>query len=192
MLKRFIDVIVAFVAIVVLSPLFLLLMIITALSTGGMVFYKQERIGYKRVPFIIYKFVSMHPDAEKNGPLLWVEGDPRQTKWGEFIRKRRFDELPQLWNILKGDMSFVGSTRPERKFYIDQLVKVAPEYLTLLDDAKPGLVSNGIVEYGYASTVGQMIERMQFDLKYLKDTSPFKDLQILVKAFWKVVLGKGK
>jgi len=191
MLKRFVDVIVAFVAIVILSPVFLLLMVITALSTGGIVFYKQERIGYKGIPFIIYKFVSMYPDAEKNGPALWVEGDTRQTKWGEFIRKRRFDELPQLWNILKGDMSFVGSTRPERKFYIDQVVKVAPEYLTLLD-AKPGLVSNGIVEYGYASTVGQMIERMQFDLKYLQDTSPFKDLQILAKAFWKVVLGKGK
>lgn len=191
MLKRLVDVIVALLAIIILSPLFLLLILITAFSTGGVVFYKQERIGYKGVPFTIYKFVSMRPDAEKNGPALWFVGDPRQTKWGEFIRKRRFDELPQLWNILKGDMSFVGSTRPERKYYIDQLVKLKPEYSRLLD-VKPGLVSNGIVEYGYASTVEQMIERMQFDLKYLQDTSPFKDLQILFKAFWKVVLGKGK
>lgn len=191
MLKRFFDIAVAAVAIIILSPLFILITIVTAISSGGSVFYKQERLGYKRVPFIIYKFVSMYPDAEKNGPALWVEGDPRQTKWGEFMRKRRFDELPQLWNILKGDMSFVGSTRPERKFYIDQVIKIAPEYITLLD-IKPGLVSIGIVEYGYASTVEQMVERMQFDLKYLQNHSPFKDIQILFKAFWKVILGRGK
>ena len=191
MFKRFVDIAVAFTAIVVLSPLFILIIIITAISTGGTVFYKQERLGYKAVPFIIYKFVSMYPDAEKNGPALWVEGDPRQTKWGEFMRKRRFDELPQLWNILKGDMSFVGSTRPERKFYIDQVIKIAPEYISLLD-TKPGLVSIGIVEYGYASSVEQMVERMQFDLKYLQNPSPFKDIQILIKAFWKVILGRGK
>jgi len=107
------------------------------------------------------------------------------------MRKRRFDELPQLWNILKGDMSFVGSTRPERKFYIDQVIKIAPEYISLLD-IKPGLVSIGIVEYGYASSVEQMVERMQFDLKYLQNPSPFKDIQILFKAFWKVILGRGK
>ena len=182
---------VAFVAIVLLLPVFLLLFLITALYTGGTIFYCQERIGFKGVPFTMYKLVSMRSDAEKDGPRLWVEGDDRQTKWGELMRKHRFDELPQLWNILKGDMSFVGSTRPERKFYIDQIVKVAPEYLSLLE-VKPGLVSNGIVEYGYASSVEQMLERMKLDLKYLENPSPFKDLQILVKAFWRVVLAKGK
>ncbi len=191
MLKRLVDVVVALVAIVLLSPLFLLLFLLTALSSGGTVLYKQERIGYKRVSFTMYKLVSMYADAEKEGPRLWVEGDTRQTKWGEFMRKHRFDELPQLWNILKGDMSFVGSTRPERQFYIDQIVKVAPEYFALLD-VKPGLVSIGIVEYGYASTVEQMIERMKLDMQYLENPSPFRDVQILVKAFWRVVLAKGK
>ena len=166
-------------------------MMITALVSGGTVFYRQERIGLKGKPFIMYKLVSMFPDAEKDGPRLWVEGDPRQTKWGTFMRKRRFDELPQLWNILKGDMSLVGSTRPERKYYIDQLVKVAPQYFKLLN-IKPGLVSIGIVEYGYASSVEEMKERLQYDLQYLKDPSPFKDLHILIKAFWKVILGNGK
>ena len=191
MLKRLVDMVVAFLAILLLSPLFLLLFIIMALSTGGTIFYKQERIGYKGIPFTMYKLVSMRPDAEKDGPKLWVEGDERQTKLGEFMRKHRFDELPQLWNILKGDISFVGSTRPERKFYIDQIVKVAPEYLSLLE-VKPGLVSIGIVEYGYASSVEQMLERMKFDLQYLSNPSPFRDLQILMKAFWRVVLAKGK
>ncbi|MFP5041173.1 sugar transferase [Parasediminibacterium sp. JCM 36343] len=191
MLKRCVDVVVALVAIVILSPLFLLVLIITALSSGGAILYSQERIGYKGKPFMMYKFVSMYPDAEKNGPALWVKGDKRQTKWGVFMRKRRFDELPQLWNILKGDMSFVGSTRPERKYYIDQLVKIAPEYTNLLS-IKPGLVSIGIVEYGYASSVAEMKERMQYDLAYLKNPSPFKDLRIIAKGMWKVLMGKGK
>jgi len=191
MLKRVVDVVVALVAIIILFPFFILLMIITAISAGGRVFYCQERIGYKGKPFIMYKLISMYPDAEKNGPALWIKGDPRQTKWGAIMRKRRFDELPQLWNILKGDMSFVGSTRPERKFYIDKLIKIAPAYSQLLS-IKPGLVSIGIVEYGYASSIEQMTERMQYDLEYLKNPSPFRDFQILYKAFWKVILGRGK
>lgn len=191
MLKRFVDVFVALLAIAVLSPLFMLVLLITALTSEGVIFYRQERIGYKGKPFIMYKFVSMYPDAEKDGPCLWTEGDKRQTKWGEFMRKRRFDELPQLWNILLGDMSFVGPTRPERKYYIDKLLKIAPEYQTLLN-AKPGLVSIGIVEYGYASSVEQMKERMEYDMEYLNDTSPIKDLKILYRAFWKVILGRGK
>ncbi len=191
MLKRFVDVLVALVAITLLSPIFLLVLLITALTTNGAIFYSQERIGFRGKPFIMYKFISMYPDAEKDGPSLWVQGDKRQTKWGEFMRKRRFDELPQLWNILCGDMSFVGPTRPERKFYIDKLIKISPEYQSLLS-AKPGLVSIGIVEYGYASSVEQMKERMQFDLQYLNDTSAFKDIKILFKAFLKVILGRGK
>ena len=191
MLKRLVDVVVAFVAILIFSPIILVLMIITAIVSGGVIFYRQERIGLKGRPFIMYKFVSMFPDAEKDGPRLWVEGDPRQTKWGTFMRKRRFDELPQLWNILKGDISFVGSTRPERKYYIDQLEKIAPQYFELLN-VKPGLVSIGIVEYGYASTIDEMKERMQYDMQYLNNPSQFKDLHILIKAFWKVILGKGK
>lgn len=140
---------------------------------------------------MMYKFVSMYPDAEKNGPGLWYKGDPRQTRWGEFIRKRRFDELPQLFNVVKGDMGFVGPTRPERKFYIDQILEKNPDYALLLSE-RPGLVSNGIVEYGYASTVEEMLERMQYDIAYTKDPSYWKAVRVLVKGFWKVVLGKGR
>jgi lipopolysaccharide/colanic/teichoic acid biosynthesis glycosyltransferase len=191
MLKRFVDVAIAIAALIILSPIILLLSIITAFSTGGRVIYCQERIGYKGIPFIMYKFVTMYPDAEKNGPALWIQGDPRQTPWGVFMRKHRFDELPQLWNIIKGDISFVGPTRPERKYYIDQLIKIAPAYQSLLNK-KPGLVSHGIVAYGYASSVEEMAERMQYDLQYVNDTNPFKDFNIIIKAFWKVILAKGK
>ena len=191
MLKRLVDVVVALSAILIFSPIILLLMLITAMVSKGVIFYRQERIGLKGKPFIMYKLVTMIPDAEKDGPRLWVEGDPRQTKWGAIIRKRRFDELPQLFNILKGDMSLVGPTRPERKYYIDQLEKIAPQYMKLLN-VKPGLVSIGIVEYGYASSIDEMKERMQYDMLYIKDSSPFRDVHILIKAFWKVILGKGK
>jgi len=191
MVKRLIEVLVALLAIIILFPFFVILMLITAISTKGSIFYCQERIGLGGKPFTMYKLISMHPDAEKDGPALWVFGDSRQTKWGEFMRKRRFDELPQLWNILIGDMSFVGGTRPERKYYIDQLIKIAPEYNSLLT-VKPGLVSVGIVDYGYASTVEQMLVRMKLDLTYLNNPSPYRDVQLLYKAFWKVILGKGQ
>ncbi len=188
MLKRCVDIAVAGLAIIVLSPIIIVIALITAVFSQGRIIYKQERIGLNGQPFMMYKFISMYPDAEKDGPALWMEGDVRQTRWGVFMRKRRFDELPQLWNILIGDMSFVGSTRPERKYYVDQILAIAPAYANLLA-IKPGLVSIGIVEYGYASSVKEMVERMQYDLTYLNNPSPFKDLKLIWRAFWKVMLG---
>ncbi len=132
----------------------------------------------------------MFADAEKNGPALSSDNDIRITAWGKFMRTWRLDELPQLWNILIGDMSLVGP-RPERKFYIDQLLKQSPQYSDLLK-VKPGLTSWGMVKFGYASSVEEMIQRMEYDLKYIENTSMLLDFRIILHTFSLVVSGKGK
>lgn len=132
----------------------------------------------------------MFADAEKNGPALSSDNDIRITAWGKFMRTWRLDELPQLWNILIGDMSLVGP-RPERKFYIDQLLKQSPQYSDLLK-VKPGLTSWGMVKFGYASSVEEMIQRMEYDLKYIENNSMLLDFRIILHTFSLVVSGKGK
>jgi len=189
-LKRSFDIIFSLTALIVLSPVLLIIAIITILSSKGPIIYKQERIGYNQKPFIIYKFRSMFADAEKNGPALSSDNDIRITAWGKFMRTWRLDELPQLWNILIGDMSLVGP-RPERKFYIDQLLKQSPQYSDLLK-VKPGLTSWGMVKFGYASSVEEMIQRMEYDLKYIENTSMLLDFRIILHTFSLVVSGKGK
>ena len=189
-LKRSFDIIFSLTALIILSPVLLIIAIITILSSKGPIIYKQERIGYNQKPFIIYKFRSMFADAEKNGPALSSDNDIRITAWGKFMRTWRLDELPQLWNILIGDMSLVGP-RPERKFYIDQLLKQSPQYSDLLK-VKPGLTSWGMVKFGYASSVEEMIQRMEYDLKYIENTSMLLDFRIILHTFSLVVSGKGK
>ena len=189
-LKRSFDIIFSLTALIILSPVLLIIAIITILSSKGPIIYKQERIGYNQKPFIIYKFRSMFADAEKNGPALSSDNDIRITAWGKFMRTWRLDELPQLWSILIGDMSLVGP-RPERKFYIDQLLKQSPKYSDLLK-VKPGLTSWGMVKFGYASSVEEMIQRMEYDLKYIENTSMLLDFRIILHTFSLVVSGKGK
>jgi len=189
-LKRSLDIIFSVTALIVLSPVLLIIAIITILSSKGPIIYKQERIGYREKPFTIYKFRSMYADAEKNGPALSSDNDIRITAWGKFMRTWRLDELPQLWNILIGDMSLVGP-RPERKFYIDQVIKRSPQYNDLLK-VKPGLTSWGMVKFGYASSVEEMIQRMEYDLKYIENTSMLLDFRIILHTFSLVVSGKGK
>jgi len=189
-LKRSFDIIFSLTALIILSPVLLIIAIITILSSKGPIIYKQERIGYNQKPFIIYKFRSMFADAEKNGPALSSDNDIRITAWGKFMRTWRLDELPQLWNILIGDMSLVGP-RPERKFYIDQLLKQSPQYSDLLK-VKPGLTSWGMVKFGYASSVEEMIQRMEYDLKYIENNSMLLDFRIILHTFSLVVSGKGK
>ena len=189
-LKRSFDIIFSLTALIILSPVLLIIAIITILSSKGPIIYKQERIGYNQKPFIIYKFRSMFADAEKNGPALSSDNDIRITAWGKFMRTWRLDELPQLWNILIGDMSLVGP-RPERKFYIDQLLKQSPKYSDLLK-VKPGLTSWGMVKFGYASSVEEMIQRMEYDLKYIENNSMLLDFRIILHTFSLVVSGKGK
>jgi exopolysaccharide biosynthesis polyprenyl glycosylphosphotransferase len=188
--KRVSDIVVSVFSLTVLSPLYLLTAILVKLGSPGPVFYAQERIGKGGKPFFIYKFRSMVTDAEKLGPSLSSNHDPRITPFGRFMRKVRLDEIPQFYNVLKGDMSLVGP-RPERQFFIDQIVKIAPHYRHL-HKVKPGITSWGMVKYGYAENVEQMIRRMKFDLLYIENMNLMVDLKILIYTVQTVLLGRGK
>ncbi len=189
-IKRVLDITVSSLAVILLSPLIIFTMIRLKISSKGPLIFRQERIGYKGRPFIMYKFRSMIVDAEPNGPQLSSEHDERITKWGKTMRKWRLDELPQLWNILKGEMSLVGP-RPERKFYIDQLVLQHPEFKYLYK-VKPGLTSWGMVKFGYASSVEEMIQRMPYDLLYVENVSLPLDFTIMFYTIKIILSGKGK
>ena len=187
--KRVGDCIIASILMMLCSPLFLVCNIAVKRQDGGTVIFKQERIGRFGRPFYIYKFRSMRLDAEKKGPALYAGGkDKRLTKIGKFLREHHLDELPQLWNVFCGDMSFIGP-RPERKFYIDKIMERDPRY-RFLYQIRPGVTSYATLYNGYTDTIEKMLRRLRYDLFYLQHRSWWLDFKILIKTFINIVFGK--
>lgn len=187
--KRIGDGMIALVALILFSPLFLICYIAVKREDGGPAIFKQERIGRFGRPFYIYKYRSMRLDAEKSGPALYKGGkDQRLTKTGKFLREHHLDELPQLWNVFIGDMALIGP-RPERKYYIDLIMERDPRY-EFLYQIRPGVTSYATLYNGYTDTVDKMIRRLRYDLFYLEHRSWLFDFKILVKTFLNIVFGK--
>ncbi len=188
--KRFMDIVLSALAIVICIPLYIFIIVKVKLSSPGPVFFKQERVGRLHKTFDIIKFRSMYVGSEKTGPQLATDSDSRITTWGKTMRKYRLDELPQFFNVLVGDMSLVGP-RPERQFYIDQIMDKNPIYRKLLK-VRPGITSWGQVKYGYASDVSEMVERLKYDLIYLENMSIMMDVKILIYTVLILIQGRGK
>jgi len=188
-IKRLIDLFTALACIVIFSPLFLFCYFAIKREDGGPAIFKQERIGRFGRPFYIYKFRSMRVDAEKDGPALYQhENDTRMTKIGKFLRAHHLDELPQLWNVVKGEMAFIGP-RPERKFYIDQIIEHDPRYVYLYQ-VRPGVTSYATLYNGYTDTMEKMLRRLELDLYYLEHRSLWFDAKLLVLTFLNIAFGK--
>ena len=187
--KRIFDIVISAITLVVFSPLFLYCYLMVRKEDGGTAIFSQERIGLHGKPFFIYKFRSMKMNAEEDEPLLFSqENDERLTRIGKTLREHHLDELPQLWNVLRGDMSFVGP-RPERKFYIDQIMKHNPDYVKLYQ-ISPGVTSYATLYNGYTDTMEKMLRRLDLDLYYLDHNSLLFDMKILWMTFTSIVFGK--
>lgn len=187
--KRLADIVVSALMLLLLSPLLAWLWVMVKRSSPGPVIYGQERLGLRQKPFTIYKFRTMVCDAEKGGPMLSEPGDSRITRIGHTLRKYRLDELPQFWNVIKGDMSLVGP-RPERAYFIQQIMRHAP-YYALVFQVRPGITSWGMVKFGYASNIAQMVARTRYDLIYITNMSLFVDIKILIYTVKTVITGQG-
>lgn len=188
-IKRFSDLVLSSIALVALIPAFCVIALSIRIDTKGPVLFLQDRVGRYKRPFKIIKFRTMCLDAEAEGPSLSSPDDPRVTRVGHFLRKYRLDELPQFWNVIRGEMSIVGP-RPERRYYIDQIVKRAP-YYSLIHQVRPGITSLGMVKFGYAENVDEMIERLKYDIIYIENISLATDVRIMFYTFNTVFTGRG-
>ncbi|UCH14952.1 MAG: sugar transferase [Bacteroidales bacterium] len=189
-LKHLIDIVISLLALIVLTPFCIFLIAGIKLTSRGPVFYSHERIGRYGKPFTIFKFRSMYVGAEKNGPELSSKSDDRVTKFGRFMRKHRLDEIPNFFNVLKGEMSLVGP-RPERKYFKDRIINKAPHYIHLLK-VRPGITSWGQVKFGYAENVEEMIKRLKYDLIYIDNMSLYVDFKIIIYTLITIIRGRGK
>lgn len=189
-IKRAFDVVVSAMMLILLSPLYLILSLLVWYSSKGPVFYKQERIGLHGLPFNIIKFRTMCVHAEEATPQLSADDDPRITKVGKWMRKYRLDELPQFWNILRGEMSIVGP-RPERRYFINQIEEKAP-YYCMIYKIRPGLTSWGPIKVGYTDTLDKMIRRLNYDIVYIENMSIRLDIKIMFHTIGVIFNGKGK
>lgn len=189
-MKRACDVVMALMGMAVLSPVYLIVAILVKCSSKGPVIYQQERIGLHGKPFMILKFRTMTDHAEQGVPCLSSDNDPRITRLGHVLRKYRIDELPQMWNVLRGDMSIVGP-RPERRFFINQIEQVAP-YYCLIYRIRPGLTSWGPIKVGYTDTMDKMVRRLNYDIVYMENMSLLLDIKILFFTVGVILDGKGK
>lgn len=187
-LKRAFDVLVALCGLLVFAPAFVVLYFVIRHEDGGPAIFRQERIGRGGRPFMLYKFRSMTVTAEKDGPALYVKGDKRLTKVGRFLREHHLDELPQLWNVLKGDMSVVGY-RPERQFFVEKIMAVNPDYERLYE-MRPGLFSSATLYNGYTDTLEKMLERLRMDLEYLENWNLWLDIKIIFLTSMSIITGK--
>lgn len=188
-LKRGFDIVASVLGFILASPLFLIIYVAIKLEDGGNVIFRQERVGYRGKIFTLYKFRSMIVEAEHDGkPELCRKDDDRLTKVGRFLRDHHVDELPQLWNVLKGDMSFVGP-RPERKYFVDKIIAVNPDY-RLLYQLRPGLFSEATLYNGYTDTIEKMLERLRMDLNYLMNRTFALDMKIIWLTVMSILTGK--
>ena len=187
-LKRVFDLVVAVTGLLVFAPLSVLLWSLIRHEDGGPAIFRQERVGCGGRPLMLYKFRSMTVTAEKYGPGLYVKGDKRLTKVGRFLREHHLDELPQLWNVLKGDMSVVGY-RPERQFFVDKIMEVNPDYERLYE-MRPGLFSSATLYNGYTDTMEKMLERLRMDLEYLENWTLWLDIKIVFLTSLSIIIGK--
>lgn len=189
-IKRCLDFFISTLAIILFLPIYLICAILVKVSSPGPIIYKQVRIGQHGKLFQIYKFRSMYLDSEKDGPKLSSKTDDRITPWGRFMRKIRLDETPQFFNVLFGQMSFVGP-RPEREFYAKQILEKVPHYKHIYK-VKPGITSWGMVKYGYAENLDEMLERLKYDILYIENMSLFIDLKIMIHTILIILEGRGK
>lgn len=188
-LKRIFDFTASCGGMVVFSPLYLAIYIAIKCESKGPAIFRQERIGRGGKAFTLYKFRSMKVTSESDGkPALCQQGDARLTRVGKFIREHHLDELPQLWNVAKGDMSFVGP-RPERQYYIDKIMEVNPEYERLYE-LRPGLFSYATLHNGHTDTLEKMLKRLEYDLEYLENRTMTMDTKIIFQTVWSILSGK--